>query len=38
MADIQVNDVLLNELGDNAMFIKTNVADHSFQAGIFSKA
>lgn len=35
MADINPNDALLKELGDNAIFKKTNVADYDSQAQTF---
>lgn len=37
MADIQPNEVLSNELGDSALFFKTNVADYDSQAATFQK-
>jgi NADP-dependent 3-hydroxy acid dehydrogenase YdfG len=35
MADIQQNEALAKELGQNAFFIKTNVADYDSQAKTF---
>jgi NAD(P)-dependent dehydrogenase (short-subunit alcohol dehydrogenase family) len=35
MADIQSNEALSKELGSNAVFFKTNVADYDSQAATF---